>query len=186
MSTSTRVTLAQYHEMIRQGLFEPREEHHVELLYGEIVPMSPIGPPHDNTITELTEWSYESLPPKAVRIVVQGAVTIFEFESEPEPDLVWARRANYAERHPEPADVLLVVEVSDSSLSKDRNLKARLYAESGIADYWIVNLKDRCVEVRRDPHGPAYRSVEVFRAGQEVRPLAFPDVALPVDRVFPG
>ena len=186
MSTSTRVTLARYHEMIRRGLFEPREEHHVELLYGEIVPMSPIGPPHDNTITELTEWSYESFPPKTIRIIVQGAVTIFEFESEPEPDLVWARRQDYSQRHPEPADVLLVVEVSDSSLAKDRGLKARLYAEAGITDYWIVNLKGRCVEVRRDPQGPAYRSVEVFRAGQKVRPLAFPDVALPLERVFPG
>lgn len=185
MSTSTRVTMDQYDAMIRRGVFEPREEHHVELIYGEILPMSPIGPPHYHTVCELTEWSFEVLTPKTVRVGVQGPIGIPALDSEPEPDLVWVRRKNYRVQHPRPEDVLLIVEVADSSLAKDRGLKARLYAEAGIADYWVVNLPDRTVEVRRDPHGPDYRSVASFGVGQEVRPLPFPAAALPVSRLFP-
>lgn len=185
MSTSTRITIGQYDEMIRRGDFEPREEHQVELIYGEISPMSPINPPHDNAVDELTEWSFEILPAKAVRVRVQGSFGIPFLDSVPQPDLAWLRRKDYSSERPSPADVLLVIEVSDSSLSKDRGIKARLYAEAGVADYWIVNVNDRSVEVRRDPRGSEYGTVEIFRAGQDVRPLAFPDAALPVSRVFP-
>lgn len=186
MSTTTRITMDQYDAMIRRGDFEPREEHHVELIYGEITPMSPTGPPHHDTVDELTEWSFEALPPKTVRVSVQGPIGIPALDSEPEPDIVWVRRQSYRVQHPRPADVLLVIEVSDSSLPKDRGLKARLYAEAGITGYWIVNIPDRCVEVRRDPRGDAYHSVAVFTIGDEVHPLAFPDIALPVARLFPG
>jgi Uma2 family endonuclease len=186
MSTSTRITMAQYDEMIRQGRFEPREEYRVELIYGEIVSMSPINPPHNNTVLDLIDWSIEVLPLAVARLSVQGAVGIAVLDSEPQPDVVWLRRKDYSVTHPEPDDVLLVIEVADSSLDKDRGLKARLYAEAGMADYWIVNLPERCVEVRRDPHGTVYHSVETFRLGQDVRPLAFPDAVLPVVRVFPG
>lgn len=185
MSTTTRVTFEQYEELVLQGAFEPREEHHVELLYGEIVPMSPIGPPHNDAIAELLEWSTEILPPKTVRVHAQGPIGVPGLDSEPEPDLVWAVRNKYRNRHALPHEILLLIEVAESSLAKDRGLKARLYAEAGIADYWIVNLAEHCIEVRRDPVGGAYQSVETYRAGQEVRPLAFPDAALPVDRVFP-
>ena len=184
MSTSTRITVDQYDRMIERGEFEPSEDHYVELIYGEITPMSPINPPHDRAVDILTEWSFESLPPRAVWVRVQGSVGIPLLDSVPQPDLVWLRRKDYSKVRPQPEDVLLVVEAADSSLSKDRGIKSRLYAESGIADYWIVNINDRSVEVRREPQGHEYRSVEVFRAGQEVRPLAFPGAALPVDRLF--
>jgi Uma2 family endonuclease len=185
VSTTTRITLEQYDEMIRQGLFEPREEHHVELIYGEISPMSPIGPPHDECVDLLNEWSFESLPKGAVRVRVQGAFGIPVLESAPQPDVAWLRRKRYSTQRPLPDDVLLVIEVADSSLAKDRGLKAELYAAAGIRDYWIVNLQERCVEVRRNPLGSEYRSLEILRPGQEVRTLAFPDVVLPVSRLFP-
>lgn len=186
MSTSTRVTVAQYDEMIRQGLFEPREEHRVELIHGEIVPMSPIGAAHNDILAELNEWSFEALPPKTVRVFAQGAVGIIALDSEPQPDVFWARRRGYSSELPRPDDVLLLIEVSDSSLAKDRGIKARLYAEAGIAEYWIVNLIDRQVEVLRDPAGGVYRSIQSFRSGEEVRPLAFPEAVLPVTRLFPA
>jgi Uma2 family endonuclease len=186
MSLTTRVSFQEYEEMIRRGEFEPREEHHVELIYGEVLPMSPIGPRHDSTVDDLAEWSFDNAPRESVRVRVQGSLGIPGLGSLPEPDLAWLRRQDYASRRPTPADVLLLIEVADSSLARDRGLKAQLYAEAGIADYWLVSLSDRCVEVRRDPEGKSYRHVEAFRAGQEVRPLAFPEVALAVDRLFPA
>ena len=152
MSTTTRITLEQYDEMIRRGDFEPREEHHVELIYGEISRMNPINPPHDDAVEELNIWSFEVLPPKAARVRVQGAFGIPFLDSVPQPDLAWLRWNRYVRQRPTPEDVLLVIEVADSSLAKDRGLKARLYAEAGIADYWIVNLPghwSRCAGSRR-------------------------------------
>ncbi len=186
MSTSTKITMAQYDEMIRQGVFEPGEEHRVELIYGEIIPMRPINAPHTYLVGLMTEWSFDVLPRKQVFVSPQGAIIIPSLDSEPQPDLVWARRRNYRTQLPSSTDILLLVEVSDRSLSKDRGLKARLYAEAGIIDYWIVNINGQRVEVRRDPDGSTYRSIETFHAGQEVHPLAFPDVSLPVESIFPA
>ncbi len=91
----------------------------------------------------------------------------------------------YQQERPLPGDILLLVEVSDTTLKKDRGSKSRLYAKAGIRDYWIVNINDRCVEVHRDPEGSKYRSVTVYTPGQAIHPLAFPDVALEVSRLFP-
>src|SRR4051794_3293718 len=102
MSTSTRVTYEQYQEMIRQGAFEPREENHVELLYGEIVQMSPIGNPHCSVVDRILEWSFQSLPPGAIWVRCQGSLGIPELESVPEPDLSWLRRDDYFDKTPGP------------------------------------------------------------------------------------
>ena len=186
MSTTARITVEQYDEMIRQGCFEPSEEHHVELIYGEISPMmSPINPPHDDTVDLLNEWSFACLPRGTIRVRVQGSFGIPLLDSVPQPDIAWLKPGHYRTQRPLPEDVLLVIEVADSSLAKDRGIKAKLYAEAGIPDYWIVNLRDRTIEVHRDPQGSSYRSLEIRRIGEEVRPLAFPDVALSVSTLFP-
>ncbi len=184
-STSTRITIEQYDAMIRRGDFLPREDHHVELIHGEITLMSPIGIRHDHLVDELTEWSFEALPRRAVWVRVQGSLGIPALDSVPEPDLSWLRREDYSGRRPTPADVLLVIEVSDSSLDKDRGLKARLYAEAEIADYWVVNIPERSLEIRRDPEQGVYRTALTLRSGEDARPLAFPEVRLPVARLFP-
>jgi Uma2 family endonuclease len=100
---------------------------------------------------------------------------------EPELDLVLLKpRADfYDSRMPTPAGVVLLVEIADCSLEYDRDTKALLYAEDGIVDYWLVNLIDDVVLVYRDPSPTGYRSVQTFRRGDEIRPLAFPDVASP-------
>ncbi|MHC5543265.1 Uma2 family endonuclease [Singulisphaera rosea] len=186
MSTTTRITLGQFDEMIRQGIFLPREDHRVELIHGEISPMSPIGPPHDSAVDRLTEWSFESLPRGAAWVRVQGSFGIPLLDSAPQPDVAWLRRNDYSSRRPTPEDVFLVIEVADSSLEKDRGEKARLYAAAGSREYWLVNLPGRSLEVRRNPQALSYHSLEVLRPGQEARPLAFPQVVLDVSRLFPG
>jgi Uma2 family endonuclease len=184
MSTTTRITLEQYDEMIRQGVFEPREEHHVELIQGEVRDRSPIGPPHSVIVGIMNEWSIRQLPGDLITVRVQQPIGIPALDSEPEPDLVVARRGDYFIHHPRPADIPLVVEVADTSLAFDRGAKAALYAAADIQDYWIVNWPQRCVEVSRMPHEGRYTSLQTLHPGQEVRPLAFPDVALPVSRLF--
>lgn len=185
MSTSVKITYDQYLEMIARGDFEPEEDHRVELLDGEIVAMSPIGDRHAEIVDFLVEWSILRGPIDRMKVRNQHSVGIPELASVPEPDLAWVRRQSYMNRKPQPADVLLLIEVADSSLSKDRGLKSRLYARAGIADYWIVNIKTRSIEVRRDPHGDTYRSKRTYRPGRSISPLAFPEVALPVGLVFP-
>ncbi|WP_435019762.1 Uma2 family endonuclease [Tundrisphaera sp. TA3] len=191
MSTSTRITVEEYAAMIERGDFEPREQHRVELIRGEIVPkdprgpMSPINSPHIAALFELTDWSYEVLPRGLARVSVQSSVQIEALDSETEPDLAWLARRDYRAEKPTSADVLLVIEVSDTTLKKDRTTKAALYAEAGIRDYWIVNIPGRCIEVHRDPEAAAYRSITPYADAEVVHPLAVPGAALPVARIFP-
>ena len=185
MSTSVRVTVAQYDAMIARGEFEPREDHHVELIEGEIVPMSPIGHLHENSLERLTRWSYLHGPVEQVRIRVQDSLGLPGLDSVPQPDLAWVRDRSYDDGRPEASDLLLLVEVADSSLHKDLTTKARLYATAGVADYWVVDVQGRQVEVHRHPRDGAYRAVRAYRPGEEIRPAAFPEVAFPVDVLFP-
>jgi Uma2 family endonuclease len=186
MSTSTRITVAQYDEMIAQGQFEPREEHHVELIEGEIIPMSPIGNDHEIALDTLAEWSIREGPIDQIRVRVQNSLGISGLNSVPQPDLTWVRRRSYARGRPEAVDVFLLIEVADTSLSKDRGSKARLYARAGIADYWVVNIVGRTVEVRRDPEEGNYQSIQIFGPGDMIPLLAFPDIAFPVEILFPS
>jgi Uma2 family endonuclease len=184
MSTSTRITIEQYSEMIERGVFDPREDHHVELIEGDIVAMSPIGERHENIVDELQEWSVLNAPRDRVRVRCQNSIGLPMLASAPQPDIAWVRRRSYHKVRPQAADVFLIVEVSDSSLDYDRGQKAGIYATSGIADYWIVNIPDDCIEVRRDPQGGAYQSIQTLRPGDSIPLLAFPEIAFPVDTIF--
>jgi Uma2 family endonuclease len=184
VSTSVRVSYDEFEAMIERGELD-HDTRRFELLDGEIVPMVAPNPPHDEALDLLAEWSYANVPRERVRIRMGGGVGLRVVESLPLPDMTWLRKQSYADRRPGPADVLLVVEVSHSSLSKDRNRKARLYAAAGIRDYWIVNLGGRCIEVLRDPGPDGYATKLVVYPGEFVRPLAFPELAFPVSLIFP-
>ena len=140
--------------------------------------MNPIGALHEEIVARLTEWSMKIAPKKRVRVRVQSSIGLVEQESAPEPDLAWVVRRDYSGGRPTEADVLLVVEVAESSLAYDCGEKADLYAAAGIADYWVVNLPDHSIEVRRDPEKGRYRSLSTCRERQEVRPLAEPEAIL--------
>jgi hypothetical protein len=147
-----RFTVDEYHRMIAAGILT--EQDRVELLDGWITPKMPRNPPHDSFLAQAAEALRARLP-QGWHLRNQSAVTLAT--SEPEPDLavVLGPASRYRASHRVPADVALLVEVADSSLSHDRTEKGRLYAAAAIPAYWIVNLVDGRVEVYTDPTGPA-------------------------------
>jgi hypothetical protein len=157
-----RFTVKQYHRMIETGILTADDQ--VELLEGWIVPKMPHNPPHDGTVW-LVQTALLSRLPKGWILRVQSAITTLD--SQPEPDLVIARGPGmrYFSSHPEPKDIALVVEVSDTTLEQDRTEKARLYARARIPVYWVVNLPEERVEVYTEPRygrRPSYRRHEEF------------------------
>lgn len=184
MNTAVRFSVAEFDRMIEQGVFADRPDQQIELIYGELREVSPPNPPHDFMIDLLMYWGVDHAPRDEVHIRIQNSLGIVEFDSVPEPDVAWMKKRNYRNRRPTPRDVLLLIEVSDTSLADDRRVKAELYASAGVKDYWIVNLKEFCIEVHRKPRNSEYRSVESIGIGQAVSPLAFPDLSLAVTSLF--
>jgi len=176
--TKHRFSVAEYYRMAETGVLRP--EARVELLNGEILDRSPIGPFHGGVVNYLNEV-FTAACKGRWRTTVQNPVRLDD-HSEPQPDLVLAKPSPdfYRKRHPQPADVFLLVEISDTSLTTDREAKLPAYGRSGIAEVWIVNLADLTVEVYREPHFTGYGSKTVLRAGDQAKPQAFPDVAVDV------
>lgn len=184
MSSVAHFTLAQYELMVESGAFDGKNHQRVEFIRGEVREMSPISPKHACAVDWLNSWSFRSTDRGEVIVRIQSSARIPKLESEPEPDVMWLANKDFSTRHPEPEDVLLLIEVADSSLAYDTTEKARLYAEAGIADYWVVNLLDNSVEVFRDPGPSGYGSRRTHRGDEEIHPLAFPDVALKPSGLF--
>ena len=178
---------AEYDRLVEQGHFDHRR---VELINGEILEMSPMNEPHAQGIRLVDYALRPAFPPSVATISIQCPMRFGE-RSRPEPDIaVIAGTAREVKAHPTTA--LLVIEVSDSTLAYDREVKAPLYAAEAIAEYWIVNLADRCVEVHRRPmpdaasaDGFRYGNVRVFTAGESIAPLAMPDSNISVDDLLP-
>ena len=184
MSTTIQFTLKQYNRMIQQGVFDEMRDQRLELIYGEIREMSPPGPTHEEVIDLLTRWSVLNVSKRDVRVRIQNSIGIPDLDSAPQPDIAWVREKSYRDERPLSTDVLLVIEVSDSSLSYDLGEKLRLYAEAGIVEYWVVNIPHWQVEVYRDPQGPRYLVKSVHDPGHTIRPAAFDDQELPVSYLF--
>ena len=163
-------TLDEYHEMIRAGILDEGDP--VELLEGYMVLKMPRSPEHDFAIRALDKRLHR-LVPDTFTVSNQCAATLNN-NSEPEPDFTVARgdETTYRAHHPGPSDTAFVIEVSASSLSRDRGDKARIYARAGIPVYWVVNVVDKQIEVFTLPSGPgespAYAKQEVFAVGASV------------------
>lgn len=175
-------TVDEYHRMADAGIFGPDER--VELIEGEIIQMSPIGPRHAGCVINLTRLLVMRLGDRAV-VSPQNPVVIRP-RSEPQPDMLVLRRrdVSYSRAHPTPEDVLLAIEVADTTLRSDRIVKGRLYARSRSAEYWLIDVDAERVDVFRAPEGESYADVLSFARGERVAPIAFPDVVLPVDDLF--
>ena len=175
-------SVADYHEMLDRGILTERDR--VELIRGEVVEKMPFGSLHIACVDRLTLLLILAVGKQAITSVQNPIVLA---DSEPEPDLVLKRpRADfYAADKVRPVDVLLAIEVSDSSLDFDRDVKGPLYAESGIVEYWIVNLIESCFEVHRRP-SPAGTNGEyhVLHSGDTVEIAALPGVSLAVSDIL--
>jgi Uma2 family endonuclease len=182
MSVIAKLTIGQYDRMIAAGIFDRRQ--HVELIHGELRDMTPIGPEHEIAVDKLNEWSMESLPQKKVWVRVQNSIGIIELDSAPEPDIAWVARRDYRTGRPRSSDVLLIIEVSATSLAFDRGEKCELYASVGIQEYWIVNLVEHCIEVHREPSHGKYQSVVAYQGATKISPLAFPMISLSASQIF--
>lgn len=182
MSTIARLTLSEYDRMIERAVFE--RDRRIELIHGELREMSPIGDPHRDAVNVLTnDWvmAQNTAHFRArVTVQVQSPIRLPAQASAPIPDMSWIAKRTAGVVSGGADEVFLVIEVADTSLDNDRGEKCQLYAEAEIPDYWIVNLVEHCVEVRRDPKGGHYQSLAIYHAGDEIRPLLFLDYPLQV------
>lgn len=185
MSTALRFSTAEFDRILAEGVFDGENQRRVELIRGEVLEMSPPGPLHEDIVDLLNAWSFEVTDRSQVRIRIQNTVGLPELDSIPLPDVVWVREKSYRAGRPQSADVFLVIEVADSSLKYDRDVKSEVYAEAGIKDFWIVNLRDFCVEVYRKPTGGTYGEKRTYHVGDTVESLAIPGAILEVGRLFP-
>lgn len=165
--------------MVDSGLF--REDDRLELLEGEILEMSPVGSRHSAAVNRANRLFTSALIGRAV-VGIQNPVRLSDL-SEPQPDvaLLKPRPDFYEVAHPTPDDVLLVLEISDSSVHFDRDVKMPLYAASGVPEVWLLDLATGILEVLRQPRSDGYRSILRLTAGEGVAPLAFPDLVVDVE-----
>ena len=176
-----RWTRDMYERLVARGGFEGLR---VELIRGHILDkVSPQGSPHSTAVALVQEALSEVFRDGAhvrVQLPIRGL-----HDSEPEPDLavVAGTPRDYAREHP--GSALLIVEISDSSLQHDRTAKLAVYAASGFPEYWVVNVRDACLEVHREPVGDTYRSRFILRDEESVSPLTRPSASIPVADLLP-
>lgn len=177
-----RFTVQEYHQMGQVGILS--EDDRVELLEGEIVEMAPIGSRHQATVNRLNDLFAARARSRAL-LSVQGPVRLGG-DSEPEPDVMLLRRKDdfYSAGHPEPSDVLLLIEVSDSSVDYDREVKLPLYARHGITEVWLIGLDAGVVDVFRDPTPSGFQSTFQASRGQNLSVEALTDLGLAVDEIL--
>jgi Uma2 family endonuclease len=175
-------TVAEYHRLAELGILH--EDDRVELLQGQIVVMSPIGPRHAGCVDRLTR-SFSRRTADLAVVRVQNPVVLGE-RAEPEPDVSLLRPPieRYTNAHPRPADVMLIVEVADSTLDYDRDVKLPLYASAGIPEVWLVDLGGERITLYRDPGPDGYRDVATASRGDSITPRLLPHVSLAIDEIL--
>jgi Uma2 family endonuclease len=182
LPTTRRFNVREYHQMAAAGILG--EDDRVELIDGEIVEMPPIGSRHAACVDRLNRMFTTQLG-QGVIVRVQNPIRLSR-HSEPQPDLVLVRPRPdfYAASHPEPEDVLLIVEVADSSTGYDRSVKVPLYARAGIREMWLVDLERGRVEVLREPAGGGYQTVQAYGPEDRLSVDALPDIQISPDEIL--
>ena len=176
------ISAEEYLRMGEAGVFAP--EARLELIEGEIVEMAPIHPPHAGLVRRLSRLLSQQAGPRA-QVSVQAPLVLSD-RSVPQPDLALLepRADDYMGAHPQASDVLLVIEVSDTTLAFDSKIKAALYARCGIAELWVVDVNDRAIHVFREPEEGGYRVTFTAAAGGCVDCVGLPGVEVGVGTLF--
>lgn len=174
-------TVKEYDQMGEVGLFDNER---VELIRGEIIKMASIGRRHAACVNRCNNVFAYKLGGKAL-ICIQNPLSL-DNTSEPEPDVMLLKPKDdfYESGHPQPTDVLLLIEVADSTIDSDRELKIPLYAEDGINEVWLVDINSACIEVYRSPSTEGYQEIQKFYRSQNLSILAFPDVNITIDEIL--
>ena len=178
--TRRRFTVHEYHRMAEAGILH--EDDRIELIEGELVEMAAIGSRHFTCVNTLNRLLMRSLGDEYI-VSVQNPVRLGE-RNEPEPDLAVIRARDYRESLPGPEDVLFLIEVSDTTLSYDRNVKLPLYARSGIPEVWIVDLVGELIERHTGPSGEIYRHLERARRGETLASAAIPELVFDTSAIL--
>ena len=177
-----KFTVEQYHKMAESGILT--ENDRVELIQGEIVEMSPIGRHHAACVRRLVRLFTQRLGERTI-LSPQNPVELDDF-SEPQPDVALLQPCPdfYESRHPQPKDIFLIVEVADTTAKSDREVKIPLYAKDNIAEVWLVDINQQCIEVYRQPSPTNYQNVQTFQRSQTLSIHMFPDIEITVDEVL--
>ncbi len=172
----------EYHRLADAGILS--EDDRVELVTGEVVEMSPIGSHHAACVRALQELVQEKLR-RTAQVSVQNPIQLDE-HSEPQPDvaLLKPRKDRYAHAHPKPADVLLVIEVADTSIEYDRSVKLPLYAHAEIPEAWLVDLNQQLIQAFSAPRSGQYQTSFQFRSGETITSTSLPSLTLGVDEIL--
>src|SRR5437588_4070736 len=175
-------SITEYKRMAETGILS--EDDRVELIEGEVVEMSPIGSRHAACVRRLDALFNQGLG-GAAQVSAQNPVLIDDY-SQPEPDvaLLKPRDDYYSEEHPAARDVLLVVEVADTSVEYDRQVKAPLYARAGVGEMWLVNLQEDAVEVYTRPESGTYRDRKQFTRGDSISLTVIPGLTVGVEDIL--
>jgi Uma2 family endonuclease len=172
-----------YQRMAEAGILS--ENDRVELIHGEILAMSPIGPPHNGAVLRASNALIPMLQGRAI-VGIQGSVVLDEYD-QPQPDICLLRSKDdfYTRQHATPRDILLIIEVADSSLNYDRTVKAALYAESGVPEYWIADIPGDCVWVHSRIEEKSYAAIHRVNRGESIEPHLLPGCIIRVDILLP-
>ena len=177
-----KFTVEQFHKMAESGILN--EDDRVELIRGEIIEMAAIGTKHAACVNRLDNVLHRKLGDRVI-VSVQNPVGLDD-SSEPQPDVVLLkpREDFYASAHPQPKDVFLIIEVADSTIKFDREVKIPLYAEEAVLEVWLVDVNEECVEVYREPVNGVYQKVDKFVRDESLIIQAFDDVNIGVDEIL--
>lgn len=169
----------EYERMIASGVFQ--EDDRLELIEGEIITMSPIGARHAACVNRLGALLYQNVPPTVI-VSTQNPIRLTS-RSEPQPDvtILRARPDFYAQSLPTPADVLLLIEVAETTLDYDRDVKIPRYAQAGIPEVWLIDILNDVVVRYSQPASACYQDIQQIYGGQQITSLSIPGLVLNVD-----
>jgi Uma2 family endonuclease len=177
-----KFSISDYHRMAETGILAENER--IELIAGDIVTMIPVGSQHTSCVKSLKQL-FTTMLIDTVVVWVQNPICLGEY-SEPEPDiaLLKLRPDLYTEHCPIPKDVFLIVEVTEQALDYERDIKLPVYAQTGIGEVWLVNIKDMKVEVYTNPAGQEYDMYRKFCQEHTITSVIFPNLRIPVEKIF--